>query len=297
MKNSKTKIGIITFDKYPDLHPSDQDFTRFLPTDLVEIYPIVWTNPIGLAQMEALIFRSCWDYHTQLADFQEFIEKIAVLKIPIWNPLADIRRNLHKFYLQDLAQAGIPILPTLFLKNGESIAIQLLMKNQNWQKAVVKPAVSASSTHTYLIDQNTPEIVFEQIANLLITNDLLVQKFIPEIATLGEVSIIFFANGFQYNILKKPKMGDFRVQQEYGGSAVLSHLPSPIIKQARQVLDHFTQNFLFARVDGIILADVFHLMELELIEPYLFTDLHPQASQNLAQSVVLKLNHFLNANE
>jgi hypothetical protein len=291
VKKSKTKIGIITFDKYPDLHPSDQDFVRFLDAQLFEIQPIVWTNPPELSQIDVLVFRSCWDYHTQLVDFQAFINKIAELKIPIWNPLADIRRNLHKFYLQDLAQKGVPILPTIFLKSGELVDTQSLMKEQNWQKAVIKPAVSASSTHTYLIDENTPEIDFEKIAKLLINNDLLLQKFIPEIATIGEVSIIFFANGFQYNILKKPQTGDFRVQQEFGGSAILVDLPSQIVNQARFVLDNFTQNFLFARVDGIILNEVFYLMELELIEPYLFTNLHPQASQNLAQSLVLKLSN------
>ncbi|MCU0447768.1 MAG: hypothetical protein MUE85_22950 [Microscillaceae bacterium] len=286
----KTKIGIVTYHKYPDLHPEDRALAGFLDTSLFEICPIVWTNPHNLAEIDALIFRSCWDYHTQLPNFQLFLDAIATLQIPTWNPLPVIRRNLHKFYLQELANQNIPILPTVFLAKGKAVDIEAMMANQTWQRAVIKPAVSASSNNTFLIDKGATPNTLQNITNLLQENDLLLQKFIPEIATVGEVSIIFFANGFQYNILKKPKTGDFRVQQEFGGSADWVELPQFIVNQARRVLDIFAPDYLFARVDGIICNEVFYLMELEMIEPYLFTNCHPQASENLAKSIVLKLN-------
>jgi glutathione synthase/RimK-type ligase-like ATP-grasp enzyme len=291
MLSSKIKIGIITYHKLPDLHPGDQEFTSFLDPNLFEVYPIVWTNPVHLPEMDLLIFRSCWDYHTQIADFQVFLDEIEALKIPTWNPLPIIKRNLHKFYLEDLSQAGIPILPTVFLKKGEPVDIQSLMKDRAWEKAVIKPAVSAGSTHTFLIGQSIAENELEKIYNLLINNDLLLQKFISEITTLGEVSLIFLADGFQYSILKRPQAGDFRVQQEFGGSADLLMLDEEIIAQARKVLDTFTNDFLFARVDGVILNDTFYLMELEMIEPYLFNFCHPQASEHLANSLLKKLNN------
>nr|HAD52438.1 glutathione synthetase [Algoriphagus sp.] len=45
----------------------------------------------------------------------------------------------------------------------------------------------------------------------------------------------------------------------------------------------------YARVDGVMVEGKFHLMELELIEPYLFLALTPQAIPNYIQALSERL--------
>jgi hypothetical protein len=54
-------------------------------------------------------------------------------------------------------------------------------------------------------------------------------------------------------------------------------------------VDRFAKNTLYARVDGVEIDGVFHLMELELIEPYLFLGLSDQAIPNYKAALKKRL--------
>jgi hypothetical protein len=49
---------------------------------------------------------------------------------------------------------------------------------------------------------------------------------------------------------------------------------------------------LYARVDGVVRGDQFLLMELELIEPNLFLELHAPSADRFAETVAAKLGVF-----
>ena len=106
------------------------------------------------------------------------------------------------------------------------------------------------------------------------------QPFIPEIEQVGEYSLIFFNEKLSHAVLKTPAAADFRVQHYYGGTIQTIEPSETLLAAAQALVDRFAKNTLYARVDGVEIDGVFHLMELELIEPYLFLGLSDTAIPN-----------------
>ncbi len=105
------------------------------------------------------------------------------------------------------------------------------------------------------------------------------QPFMPEIAD-GEWSYLFFNGKFSHSLLKKPAEGDFRVQHYHGGTISKVAASPEQIKSAGLYVEKFATDTLYARVDGIHRNGELYLMELELIEPYLFLNTAPEAFHN-----------------
>ncbi|PSR14105.1 MAG: hypothetical protein C7N36_05325 [Bacteroidetes bacterium] len=99
----------------------------------------------------------------------------------------------------------------------------------------------------------------------------------PEIQSQGEISLLFFNGQFSHAILKKPQAHDFRVQSQFGGDYQIYHPAASLIDTAAHIVQIFGEQLLYARVDGILKAGKFLLMEVELIEPDLYFSQVPAA--------------------
>lgn len=73
------------------------------------------------------------------------------------------------------------------------------------------------------------------------------------------------------------------MQPRYGGEQGAAQVEAEIIAQGRKILDAvpYDDRLLYARVDGVIRGGEFLLMELELIEPYLFLEFGKTLARNL----------------
>src|SRR5690606_11631898 len=105
-------------------------------------------------------------------------------------------------------------IPTLFSPAADPVRYGVL-RSRGWDTVVIKPAVSAGSflTSTYESDALTED----SLHTMLSQGDWLIQPYLPEITTQGELSLIFFNGIFSHAVQKKPKAGDFRVQRQFGG--------------------------------------------------------------------------------
>src|SRR5574337_390823 len=136
----------------------------------------------------------------------------------------------------------------------------------------------------------------QAISTLPVELDYLVQPFVPEIVRAGEWSLLYFAGEFSHAVLKRPAVGDYRVQSEHGGSTAASRPdPATLVAAAQALaavtaLGHEVPDY--ARVDGVICAGRFLLMELELIEPSLFLEGEPQAAARLAGQLAARLDQL-----
>jgi hypothetical protein len=99
---------------------------------------------------------------------------------------------------------------------------------------------------------------------------------------------MFFDGVFSHAVLKTPASGDFRVQSDFGGRDRLVDPPMHVLQSATQILQA-VEPTLYARVDGVVEDDQFHLMELELIEPALFLSSHPDAPLRFTEAIANKL--------
>ncbi len=57
------------------------------------------------------VIRSTWNYVRNYARFLGWVESCAAVT-RLWNPAAIVRWNSHKRYLLELAEAGLPVVPT-----------------------------------------------------------------------------------------------------------------------------------------------------------------------------------------
>ncbi len=288
------KFGILTSAALPELNPSDRSLKDVLEKHDHSCDIFVWdqiqpgpdrTLIYGSEKKnyDALIVRSTWDYYKKLPQFLEFTQQCS---IPLINPFEVIRWNSNKKYLLRFEQAGIPIVPTKVFSSLQQIQETAL----SWNKVVVKPSVSASSFMTYLWDQNQIPQKTQQIQDIFSHSELIMQPFLNEIQEFGEISLVYFRIGgkpkFSHAILKQAKSGDFRIQQDYGGTATAYPATPEDLKFANSVLEQVKEPWVYARVDAIPSKSGLLLCELEMIEPELFMATSKNKKELFYQSIL-----------
>jgi glutathione synthase/RimK-type ligase-like ATP-grasp enzyme len=264
------KIALLTCEKLPNLTTSDQLLIPALAKHSVFAEAAVWDDKnVDWQQYEYLVFRNTWDYFEKENDFNTWLDSLEKMGIKTLNTVQTIKKNKHKFYLRDLEKKGVNIIPTLFIDKTDNLDLTELIPSQ-WKKIVIKPAFSAGSYLTEIFDITAIKKINKQYLSIASEKELLVQEFIPEVQTLGETSFIFFNKKFSHCVNKKPTEGDFRVQVQFGGKYQLVHPSTFLIQKAQDIVNTFAEDLLYARVDGIIIENKLHLMEIECIEPDLY---------------------------
>lgn len=280
------KIALLTCEKLPNLNPEDQNIIPELAKHNIEAKAVIWDNKtITWTDFDYLIFRNTWDYFEKETEFKIWLDHIEKLGIKTLNPIAIIQQNIHKFYLRDLENQGIIILPTVFIDKTNAINLAELIPS-HWKKAVIKPAFSAGSYLTEVFDMSEIQTINEKYKSIAAEKELLLQEFMPEIQTIGETSFIFFNKKFSHAVNKKPVDGDFRVQSLFGGKYTLVQPNPELIEKAQKIVNTFPDDLLYARVDGIIINNELHLMEIECIEPDLYFNLSEKSLDRFVATIV-----------
>jgi hypothetical protein len=283
-------IALVTYRDLPQLTSEDQFVCSFLQKLGVQTHAVVWDSPdVVWESYEAVVVRSCWDYHIHPSRFITWLNHLEHLQIPLWNPAPLLHWNLHKTYLRELQTQGIAIPPTCWLQRGCTAELATILADHGWKEVVIKPAISATAYHTWRASSVQGSRAQSHFAALLQHSDVLVQKFMDPIVTYGEWSFVFFQKQYSHAVLKKPKPGDFRVQDDFGGTVEVVAPGTALIEQAQQIINRINDPLLFARVDGIELDGRLVLMELELIEPFLFLTSSPHAIERFARAILTLL--------
>ena len=115
---------------------------------------------------------------------------------------------------------------------------------------------------------------------------MLIQPFFASILNQGEASLMLVNGHFTHSILKKAKAGDFRVQDDFGGTV---HDYKPTEKEinfAEQVLKVCKTKPIYGRVDIVWDNNKnFFLSELDIIEPELWIRNYPKSAEKIAEAV------------
>lgn len=251
---------------------------------------IAWdaTN-VDWGSYRAVILRATWDYHRRPEEFRQWLADCRAASVALYNPPDLALWNIHKGYLLELADRGIPVVPTELLRRGEPLDLAALLEARDWDQIVIKPAIAATAHQTFRASRADVAQAGARLRDYLHQADYLVQPFVPEIVADGELSFQLFAGDFSHAVLKQAKPGDFRVQGDFGGTTAL-HEPS--VRQlagVKRVADAIPQPWLYARIDGVDIGGEFAVMEVELIEPELF--LHMQSGS--AEKMVAALKKLL----
>lgn len=275
-------IGLVTYAKQPVLTDDDRPLIGALAEIGLDAEPVQWDDAsVDWRTYETLVLRSTWDYHLRVPEFEAWLATLDREAVSLWNPTSVVRWNMHKSYLRGLQQAGILIPGTRWLPRGGAVALESLLRAAAWTEAIVKPAVSASATKTSRVHIDNAADAGD-FARLLEHADVLVQEVVPEVAHDGEWSLMFIGGAYSHATLKKPRPGDFRVQQELGGSADPATAPSTAVAAGERITSHIPGRWLYARIDGVMTSRGFMLMEVECIEPVLFFEQAPGSYERFA---------------
>jgi len=247
---------------------------------------INWDNPdYDWAGSKAVVFRTVWDYFERYDEFQKWLSEVS-RQTKLINPLSLIQWNIDKHYLLDLQRKGIDIVPTDFIDKGTLRSLSLVCETNNWKDVVIKPAISGAAFHTYKITNDKIASSETLFSSLVAERDMLVQEYLPTITTRGEASLMVFNGKFTHAILKKAKAGDFRVQDDFGGTVHPYEPTTPEIAFAEAVFAACDILPAYGRADIVWDEDGNHLLsELEIIEPELWMRNHPPSAKHFAEGI------------
>lgn len=269
----------------PD-YPEEWDWAFDVEADAlrkrgVAVDAVPWTQADDLSAYDLVLPLVVWGYHLQYEEWRGFLDRIVADQVPINNPPELLRWNSDKAYLTQLGGKGIPTVETIEVECLDESELAAASARLGTEEMVVKPPVSASATGTHRIRVGDAIPAEERGRRMMI------QPFLPSIATEGEYAVILFDGVYSHTVVKRPKSGDFRVQPHLGGSTEPSDPPSGAVELAQAALAAAPAEASYARVDivrgrnGELL-----IMELELIEPALFLDVAPHGEDAFADSVI-----------
>lgn len=265
----------------PTTENEDDILLKFLKDKGLNIEKVIWNDQtIKWKDYNLAVLKSPWDYFDLIADFYNWLNLLKSKNIKLLNPFDIVKWNADKHYLQDIEQAGLKVAQSIFVKKGEEINLYHYFEVFNAQQFIVKPCVSGGSKNTFKVNLANAKEINDKLNVLLANEDFILQPFINEIEEVGEWSFLFFDGNFSHAVLKKAKTGDFRVQHYLGGTIHPQKPPQHLVASALQYINQFAKGCLYARVDGTVVNNSFVLMELELIEPFLFLNTHISSYEN-----------------
>lgn len=229
-----------------------------------------WTDTGDLSGFSLILPLLAWGYQRNVASWYALLDRLEREALPVANPARVLRWNSDKAYLAEMAAAGVPTVPTMMREAMNDAALDSARSLFGTNRLVIKPPVSGGADGTFLIGASDP------LPAEAVGRRMLIQPYLPAIAAEGEMSLFFFGGRYSHAISKHPANGDFRVQEQFGGSerridppAEALALAETVFAATEELMHHAPLTY--ARVDMLRDEDGnFRLMELEAIEPSLF---------------------------
>ncbi|MFD2531071.1 ATP-grasp domain-containing protein [Gracilimonas halophila] len=249
-----------------------------------------WADPeFDWGQTNMILFRTNWDYFDRYDEFRIWVTH-ASSKTKFVNSIDLLNWNVDKHYLSNLSEKKIRIVPTRYIPKGLSLSLEELYNFTGWSHSVVKPTIGGAGRHTYDITRENISIISNKLDELMKSEDFMLQPFQNSVPVDGELSLIFFGEEYSHAVLKKAKEGDFRVQDDYGGTVHKYVATEEEVEFAYEVIKACPEKPAYARVDMIEDNDgELAVSELELIEPELWFRFRPEAADLLAEEVIGRL--------
>jgi len=279
-------VVLLTHARAPEIDEDDVPVGHALTRRGLRWTARPWDARFDWSTTRLAVIRSTWDYSRRRALFLRTLARIASATALI-NPLDVVRRNTEKSYLTDLAGRGVPVVPTLLLVKGETRDLDDLLEERGWDRAVVKPAVSAGSWRTFRVTRGERSAAARDARRLIVARDSLVQPFLDSVTAQGERALMFFDGGYSHAIRKRSLFESKDVAPRVEVEATGQELAV-----ARDVLRAEGADALaYARVDLSAGSDGKPLlMELEVTEPRLFFQWGPpEAAERFAEALAARL--------
>jgi glutathione synthase/RimK-type ligase-like ATP-grasp enzyme len=176
--------------------------------------------------------------------------------------------------------------PSRFVERGGVQTLHDLLDETGWLEAVLKPCVSGAARHTHRIDRDNVAQVEAAVRPLLAEESFILQPFQRDVLANGEDTLMVFEGRYSHAVRKLPKAGDFRVQDDYGGSVHPRRPTDEQVELAERAMAACHRLPAYGRVDMVRdESGRYVVMELELVEPELWLRDHPPAAMAFAEAI------------
>ena len=285
--DTMNRIAFLTMDSLDGFVSYDALVSDCLALRGITVEDVSWRNSEAIwDDYQMVIIRSPWDYQHSVDEFLNVLKQIDASRAVLWNPIDVVRWNVRKTYLQQLHDQGIVIVPTQFIQSPSEAQIRGMFDAFESDQIVIKPVVGANANDTFWLRPDSSADLLQQIETLYRGRLALLQPFIQSVIEYGETSHIFFDGQHSHSVLKTPKAGDFRVQEEHGSRIQPIQPDSALVECAKRALEPVPQQTLYGRVDLVELSNGQQaVMELELIEPSLYLTYDTDSAERFADTI------------
>jgi len=234
---------------------------------------------------DAVYICTPWDYPEDADLFMLVLETIDASSAHLINPLSLVKWTLAKTYLRDLEKRGAVIVPSIWFDDIDAAQMPRWFEQLGTDKVVIKPDVGANAQDTYVLCNPVSDELAAHLLRIFSRRPFFLQPFMENVQSEGEYSLFFFNGEYSHAILKTPKRGDFRTQEEHGADIQSITASQMQIDAAQAVLAFVHPQPVYVRADFVRDADDrYLLMELELIEPSLYLRTDAGAADRFARA-------------
>ena len=283
------RLAVITASTTTEMYNDGALLFPALEAAGVDARPVPWGTRIDKSDFDAALIRTTWDYIDRRDEFIAWATDTAS-RVPLANPVGVLEWNTDKTYLRDLARTDVPTVPTTWVEPAA------LVPEITWERFVVKPAISAGGRNSASYDRDHVDQAIEHVHDITAGGiTAMVQPHIESVDENGEVGVYVVGGEVTHAVHKSGilktgvrHVADFRLAEEQQSTAadVTDELAEFARRTVAAVPKHLGQ-VLYARVD--IVRDETGgplLLELELVEPFLFLEHTPAAAPRVAAAVV-----------
>lgn len=271
------KVGIVSCDKWIDKLEEDNNLKNALINLGIDAKIISWQQPLE-EKYDLLVLKSVWGYQNYYKEFKNWLLYVKNNNIPLANGVDMVLNNIMKdIQFNILEKNNVDFIDTIFLDRFKLLNRNIL-EMLNDKSYVFKPTISGSGENTYLVtnsnDKSIPNTIQKEdivkIYNKMLDGNsdckIMIQPFISEINN-GEYSCIFIDGELTHTMLRFPN-----IFHEKRRPYLVDDVPDSIIQLSRVVerIKDFN-NYLYMRVDMVLVNGKAKIMEVELTDPDLLT--------------------------
>jgi hypothetical protein len=264
-------LGVAASGEFLDLDDSWPPLADALADEGITAQVAAWDDPrVEWGRYDLVTAMYTWGYVTQRAAFLAWAEAVETVTALV-NGAATLRWNSDKTYLADLADVGVPVVPTLWVLPGD-----------RWDPPaadyVIKPTVASGGLGAARYRASPRHLADDHVRRFHDAGQsVMVQSYQPGIDTAGETALVFLGGRFSHAVTKSALLAaDIGETPRLWEREVIN--PGVASAAQRQVADMVmaavTARFgpaIYARIDLVDDADGHpQVLEAELVEPSLF---------------------------
>jgi len=244
-----------------------------LERELTDAVVVDWDDAgADWSTFDVIVLRSPWDYHRRRDEFLAWATAVSGVA-RLWNPLDMVEWNTDKRYLDELAHAGVPTVPTSFLTDSTEID-RFGQADGFAGDVVVKPTVGASASGV-LMTRDDPTAAARHAHTLLDAGlTPMVQPYLHDIESDGETALVYLGGDFSHGVRRRVVLPRAGADSGVGGDERSEPRRASALERSLgdAVIDRLPDTA-YARIDLLPTPDGPVVLEVEVTEPSLFLHL------------------------